>query len=553
MYNLLIGGSAGQGLDTMAGSLAKILKKSGYSVFITKDLMSRVRGGHNFVLLRFGAKKIQSHTLGLSGIIALDENTVRLHSKGLLPEGFILCDSGVKEESEQMIKLDMNDIAKQLGNPKVSGTIAIGAVLKLFGESIEHADEVLAEEIKEKYLDINKTAVRKGYELVEKRFGHTGGSFSQNMLITGSEAIGLGAIAAGLRFYTAYPMSPSTAIMVYVASKSVEAGIVVEQAEDEIAAINMALGASYAGARSMTSTSGGGFSLMVEALGLSGIAEIPLVIVNVQRPGPATGLPTRTEQGDLKFMISASQGEFPRMVISLREHSDAFYQTARAFDIAERYQIPVLILADQYLCDGSATVEPFDTDKVNVTEPGSEAEGEYRRYIITDSGISPRLIPGLSEHLVEIDSDEHDEKGRITESALVRTQMVDKRARKLEKLKEELIEPALIGEERFDTLLIGWGSMYGPIKEAIEILNESSNAKYAALVFGDVYPLPQKMLVQKAAQAKEVINVEQNSTGQLAQLIREQTGIMCSSSVLKYDGRQLAPEEIAQRVRGEVQ
>ena len=275
--------------------------------------------------------------------------------------------------------------------------------------------------------------------------------------------------------------------------------------------------------------------------------------MNVQRPGPATGLPTRTEQGDLKFMISASQGEFPRMVISLLDHSDAFYQTARAFDIAERYQIPVLILADQYLCDGSATVEPFDTDKVKVAEPGSEAEGEYRRYSITDSGISPRLIPGISEHLVEIDSDEHDEKGRITESALVRTQMVDKRARKFEKLKEELIEPAFIGEERFDTLLIGWGSMYGPIKEAVEMLNEGASGKCAALVFGDVYPLPQKLLVQKAAAAKQIINVEQNSTGQLAQLIREQTGIMCSSSVLKYDGRQLAPEEIVQRVRGEAQ
>ncbi len=553
MYNLLIGGSAGQGLDTMAGSLAKILKKSGYSVFITKDLMSRVRGGHNFVLLRFGSQKIQSHTQGLNGIIALDENTVRLHMQDLLPGGFILCDSGVKEESEHIIKLEMNNIAKQLGNPKASGTIAIGAVLKLFGESLEHADEVLTQELKEQYVDINKTAVRKGYELVDKRFGHTGGGFSQNMLITGSEAIGLGAIAAGLRFYTAYPMSPSTAIMVYVASKSVEADIVVEQAEDEIAAINMALGASYAGARSMTSTSGGGFSLMVEALGLSGIAEIPLVVVNVQRPGPATGLPTRTEQGDLKFMISASQGEFPRMVISLRDHSDAFYQTARAFDIAERYQIPVLILADQYLCDGSATIEPFDTDKVKIAKTGGESEGEYRRYSITESGISPRLIPGLSEHLVEIDSDEHDEKGRITESALVRTQMVDKRARKLEKLKEELLEPEFTGEERFDILLIGWGSMYGPIKEAVEMLNEGATGKYAALVFGDVYPLPQKLLIKKAAQAKQIINVEQNSTGQLAQLIREQTGITCSASVLKYDGRQLAPEEIAQRVRGEAQ
>ena len=552
MYNLLIGGAAGQGIDTVTGILAKVLKKSGYSVFMTKDLMSRVRGGHNFTLLRFGNDKIQSHTMRLSGIVALDENTVRLHQDKLEKDGFILCDSGVKEESAQMIKLNMNDMAKEMGNPKVSGTIAVGALLKLFGESLEAADEILAIEIKEQYLEMNKLAIRKGYGLIEKRFEHLGGSFSENMLLTGSEAIGLGAISAGLRFYTAYPMSPSTSIMVYVASKSIEAGIVVEQAEDEIAAINMAIGASYAGARSMTSTSGGGFSLMVEALGLAGIAEIPVVIVNVQRPGPATGLPTRTEQADLKFMISASQGEFPRMVIAIRDHTDAFYQTARAFDIAERYQIPVIILADQYLCDGYATVEKFDTGSVRVASYAKTAKGSYRRYSITEDGISPRLIPGLSEHLVEIDSDEHDELGRITESALVRIQMVDKRARKLQKLKQELQEPEFIGADGFDTLLIGWGSTYGPIKEALGILNEKSNGRYAALVFADVYPLPQKLLKEKAAAAKRVINVEQNSTGQFADLIREQTGIACDASVLKYDGRQISGDEIADRLLKEV-
>jgi 2-oxoglutarate ferredoxin oxidoreductase subunit alpha len=251
-------------------------------------------------------------------------------------------------------------------------------------------------------------------------------------------------------------------------------------------------------------------------------------------------------------VISASQGEFPRMVIALRNHTDAFYQTARALDIAERYQIPVIILSDQYLGDATASVEPYDLSKIRVIKPLSVedvSEGEYLRFRYTASGISPRLIPGKTQNFVTADSDEHDEFGHITEDAGVRTQMMDKRMRKLESLKQELLEPEYIGASDCDTLIVGWGSTYGPILEAVQILNEEGGGKFGALLFGDIYPLPQKLLKEKESKVSKIINVEQNATGQLADLIREQTGIRCQESILKYDGRQISGEEIANRIR----
>lgn len=551
MYNILVGGAAGQGIDTTAANLEMLLKKAGYYVFTMRDFMSRVRGGHNFSIIRFGNEPIFSHSAKLDGIIALDDDTVEIHKEELNKDGFILCDTKLKTENEKAIKLNMDSMAKELGNSKVSGSIAIGAILKFFGIGLDHVDETMKHLVKEAYLEMNLKAVRIGYESVDTRFKSLEGTTGDYMILSGSKAVGLGALAAGLKFYSAYPMSPSTAVMEFLASKSVEAGIVVEQAEDEIAGINMAIGASFAGARAMTGTSGGGFCLKVEALGLSGIAEIPLVVIDVQRPGPATGLPTRTEQSDLKFVISAAQGEFPRMVIALRNHTDAFYQTIRAFDLAERYQIPVIILSDQYLGDSTATVEPYDLSNIHVAEPCQDnySEGEYLRYKITEDGISPRLIPGKTKNLVSADSDEHDERGFIIESSEERIQMMDKRMRKLDKLMEELQEPEFIGGESFDTLLVGWGSTYGPIREAVGVLNEKEPGKYGALIFGDVFPLPKKLLIEKATQAKQLINIEQNATGQLGGLIREQTGIVFDRSILKYDGRQISGEEIVERIQ----
>ncbi|MDF2888101.1 MAG: 2-oxoacid:ferredoxin oxidoreductase subunit alpha [Lacrimispora sp.] len=549
MYNILIGGAAGQGIDTMVAILEKLLKHSGYYIYTTRDFMSRVRGGHNFSLLRFGTEEITSHSYGLDGIIALNEETIDLHKQELKEEGFILCDSSFAypNDDSRVIQLPMNKIAKELGNVKASASVAAGAVLKLFGEPFTYVQKVMADVMKKEILEVNLNAAEAGYSAVDSKFKHLDGEYKDYMLISGSEALGLGAVAGGLKFYAAYPMSPSTAVLEYLASVGNKAGIVVEQAEDEIAAVNMALGASFAGARAMTGTSGGGFCLKVEALGFSGIAEIPLVAVDVQRPGPATGLPTRTEQSDLKFVISASQGEFPRLVIALRNHEDAFYQTFRALNLAEKYQIPVILLSDQYLGDATACVKPFDVSGLERISHAKEANGDYLRYKITEDGISPRLIPGLTSHIVAADSDEHDERGWITESAEVRNQMVDKRMRKLKGLVKELSEPEFIGEEQCETLLLGWGSVYGPIREAVSLLNKSGDRSYGALVFGDIYPLPQEKL-RFYAKGRTLINVEQNATGQLASLIREQTGIECNKSILKYDGRQISGEEIAKKV-----
>lgn len=550
MYNLLIGGEAGQGIETTVAMLEKFLKKSGYFVYTTRDFMSRVRGGHNFSIVRFADKAINSHSNILDGIIALNEETISIHKNKLKDNGFILCDTSINTDDSRAIRLNINEMAKNIGNPRVAGSISIGVILKLFGESIDTAEEVMKSSLREEFIKINIEAIEQGYNNVESKFPKLQGDFQDYMMISGNDALALGAIAGGLKFYSAYPMSPATSIMEYLASKSKEAGIVVEQAEDEIAASNMAIGASYAGVKAMTATSGGGFSLMVESIGLAGIAEIPVVLVNVQRPGPATGLPTRTEQSDLRFVISASQGEFPRMVIAVRNQEDAFYQTARALNLAEKYQIPVIILSDQYLADGTSTVKPFDFSEITIEKTANEEDisGEYLRYQYTEDGISPRLIPGKTKHLVAADSDEHTERGWITESATTRIQMVDKRMKKLEKLEEELQEPIFLGNEDCQTLFVGWGSTCGPIIEAIETLNNTETNKYGALVFGDIYPLPRKKLEEISATAKHIINIEQNATGQLAGLIREVTGISCTSSILKYDGRQITAEEIVDEV-----
>lgn len=550
-YNLLIGGAAGQGIDTMAAILGKLLKKEGYAVLTTPDFMSRIRGGHNFILIRFGDGPVTSHSMVIDGMIAFDDETVDLHIDALKPDGFILCDEKLETVDKRAIKIRMTEMAKELGNPRVSGSIATGVLLKLFGLSLDGIKDILEQELKAALIEVNLKAYDLGFTQVEARYEKLAADFSDYMIISGNKALALGALAAGLRFYSAYPMSPSTGIMEFLASKSKELDVVVEQAEDEIAAINMVLGASFAGARAMTGTSGGGFSLMVEAIGLSGIAEIPVVIVNAQRPGPATGLPTRTEQSDLRFAIHASQGEFPRKVIALRHQEDAYRQTLRAFQTAEKYQIPVIILSDQYLADGSATIKPLSLpDDHSDNDPETILPGDYMRYQLTEDGISPRLIPGLTVHLVNVDSDEHDEQGLITESAEVRQNMVDKRMLKLQGIISELEEPEFFGSKKAEVLLLGWGSTWGPIKEAVELLNQETPDKYCALVFGDVDPLPDKVLKDQAQRVSSIINIEQNATGQLAGLIREKTGIVCTQSILKYDGRQIAGEEIALRIRG---
>lgn len=556
MYNILIGGAAGQGIDTLGILIGKILCRKGYFIHSYKDYMSRIRGGHNFTQIRFGTEKIYSHWPILDVIIALDKETIEFHRERLNDGGIILCDESIEAEDEKIIQVPMTRFARELKNNRVAGTVAAGVLFKLIGESLDYVEEVFEEKWEKQTAESNLEAFKKGYDFGEERFEKKEPTKKDQIYINSSDAIALGALAAGVGFFASYPMSPATSIMTKLSMKQNDAKIVVEQVEDEISAINMALGASYAGVRAMTATSGGGFSLMVEALSLQGITEIPIVVVNAQRPGPATGLPTRTEQADLNLALYAGHGEFPRMIIAVRNPEDAFYQTARALNIADKYQTQVIILTDQFLIDATETIKPYDFSRIKIErhlmtkeELGDE---EYKRYKPTESGISPRIMPGKIEGaVVLVDSDEHNEYGHITESAEVRTSMMDKRMRKQEGLVSEIQEPDYFGVDNPETLIIAWGSMYGPVREAVEMLNKE-DISVGGLIFGDLYPLPTRLLKKYAATSKTLVNVEMNFVGQLGRLIRQETGIVMDKSILNYNGRQLDSYTVYSRIKKEV-
>lgn len=556
-YNILIGGSAGQGMDTMATLFELILKRKGYYVFSNKDYMSRVRGGHNFIQIRFGTEEVLSHHPELDVIVAMDNNTIILHQERIKEGGITLTDKVIVDKIENpdefLIGVEAIRIAKEFKLPKGVGTVFLGGVLKLFGiELDETVYNVLSEKLNKDLYENNKLMLEAGFENLDQKYQIEKGNLKDSLIINGNQALALGALAGGVSFYSAYPMTPSTSVMTYLSSKQRDAGIIVEQAEDEIAAINMAIGASYAGARAMTGTSGGGYSLMTEALGLAGITETPLVVINVQRPGPATGLPTRTEQSDLSFILTASHGEMPRMVMAVKDPEHAFYAMQRALNIADKYQILVNVLNDQYLADYNKTISNLDFSRIPIERhiaQNEEVNLDYKRYEVTENGVSKRVIPGQVRGItVMADSDEHDEYGHITESDVVRINQMDKRSRKLEYLSMELEEPEFIGVEKAENLIIGWGSTYGAIKETVNKL-KSEGMSVGALIFTDIYPLPTKNLMKYSKDAKNIINVEQNSTGQLAKFIRQETGIYCNKSILKYDGRQINPVEIYEEVK----
>jgi len=373
----------------------------------------------------------------------------------------------------------------------------------------------------------------------------------QCLMMNGNEAIALGALSAGLKFCAFYPMTPSTSISLNLAAQANRMGLIVEQAEDEIAAVNMAIGASFAGAPSMVATSGGGFALMVEGVSLAAMTETPLVIVVAQRPGPATGLPTRTEQADLELVLHAGHGEFPRAIFAPGTVEECFHLARRALELAERYQGPVFLLTDQFLADSYRAVAPSDMEsgpRIAVSLSAKEIESlPYKRFTITESGVSPRLLPGTSEHLVVVDSDEHTEDGHITEDLSVRTLMVEKRLRKGKSISSEVIPPEIQGEEEPDVLLVSWGSSKGAVQEAASILR-SNGEKVATLHFSQVWPLVPEQFMEHLEKAQEVVSVEGNAFSQLARLMRRETGFHIKKKVLRYDGLPMTPELIFQEL-----
>lgn len=542
IYNVLIGGAAGQGMNTLSKILSKGLKRHGYHVLTTTVYMSRIRGGHNYFQIRFSDKPVTGHTNDLDLIIALNQETIDLHKDRLTENATIICDESFNSDNKS-ISISAKETAKSIDHKKGENILLLGAVVKFFDLELEIFKNLLEESFKKSFHDLNLKAFHAGYDQGSNYHKSLPKKKDDQIFINGNTSIALGAITAGLGAFSAYPMTPSTSIMNALISRQKEAGLIVEQAEDEIAAIHIALGASAAGVRSMTASSGGGLALMVEALGLTAITETPLVIVNVMRPGPATGMPTKTSQGDLSFLLTASQDEFPRMIIAPRHAEDAFYQTIRAFDLADRFQMPVIILSDQYLADTSMTIPKlnFDIDYNQHLSHDEELESPYARYAYSDSGVSKRVLPGLYHEPVIADNHEHDIYGHIIEDAKTRTKMHDKRLKKLKSLEAHLEEPFWIGPEDAETILVGFGSTWGVMSEVISIWNED-HPPIAGISFGDLFPLPIESL--NKIKDKNLINLELNATGQLARLIRMETGITFSDSILKYDGLQISTKEL---------
>lgn len=564
--NVMVGGEAGQGVQSVGFIMAKAFTRGGYHVFADQDYESRIRGGHNFFRVRVKDSQVEAIAGPLDILLALNRESIDIHRNELAAGGVVIFDGEkVKDmgDSVDLFGVPLERLAEEkAGNKLMANTVALGSALGLVEYDFGIAKKLLREhfgigEIGEG----NVRAARAGYDYVREHFkGDFGCHLSaisevKRMLLTGNEAIALGAIAAGCKFMAAYPMTPATSIMEYMAAKAKDFGLVVMQPEDEISAINMIIGAGYAGVRAMTATSGSGFCLMAEGLGLAGITETPIVVVDGQRPGPTVGLPTRTEQGDLQFMLHAHHGEFPRSILAPATIEDGFWLTIKAFNLAEKYQLPVILLTDQHLASSYATVEKFDLSKVTI-ERGllfsaeQTSESEYKRHKITKSGISPRAFPGQEGTLVVTDSDEHDETGHLIEDAVTRTQMMQKRMRKLFSLKKEIAHPELYGPKKADTLLIGWGSTYGALHEAVDILrNEGASVNLLHLT--ELWPFPAETVAETLTNAQHSYVIENNATGQLSHLIRAETGKKVSGKILKYDGRPFTPAYIAQEVRKE--
>jgi 2-oxoglutarate ferredoxin oxidoreductase subunit alpha len=559
-YSIKIGGEAGQGIQTIGDTLSKVFSRCGYHVFTHQDYESRVRGGHNFYQIRLSDMPITASRTKIDIIVALDKESVALHEGELSEKGMIIYDSAsLKEKYERphFLHVPFTGLALDAGGDKImANTVAIGAVLGMLGMSMDVFNDVLKQTLGKKSEEIIKTnerAALAGRDYADMNCLKCDFSIapfaSKKMLIGVNESVGLGAIASGLKFYSAYPMTPSTGIMTYIAGKAMEYGIIVEQAEDEISAINMALGASYAGVRSMTGSSGGGFALMVEGLSLAAMTETPIVIALAQRPGPATGLPTRTEQADLLFALYSGHGEFPRVIFAPGTPEQAFYLTNKAFDISQKYQIPVFIFTDQYLSDVQWAYSSFNPGTLVYNDYRLRADAfaslsEYKRHVITENGVSPFGVPGEAKHVVVTDSDEHDEEGHLIEDGETRTQMVIKRLfQKLIYLRREINPPSFYGSENPEIIITGWGSTYGVMKDAVDVL--SKDKKIAMLHFSEVFPFPEAdAWLDVLLNARLAVCIENNATGQFARLVKSETGYVFNAIINRFDGRPFLTEEL---------
>ncbi|KIL44960.1 2-oxoacid:acceptor oxidoreductase subunit alpha [Jeotgalibacillus soli] len=565
-----VGGQQGEGIESTGEIFSMAMNRLGYYLYGYRHFSSRIKGGHTNNKIRVSTKQIRSVSDDLDILVAFDQETIDVNYQELHNNGIIIADAKFKpvnpdDSRAGLYIVPFTEAAAELGTSLMKNMVAVGATCVIMNLPISVFRDVVEEIFGRKgamVVEKNMEAIQKGYELMTELLGDKAGSLEldqadgkQRMFMIGNDAIALGALAGGARFMPAYPITPASEIMEYLIKKLPAVGGTVIQTEDEIAAATMAIGSNYAGVRALTASAGPGLSLMMEAIGLSGMTEQPLVIVDTQRGGPSTGLPTKQEQSDLMQMIYGTHGEIPKIVLAPSTAEEAFYDTIEAFNLAEEYQCPVIILSDLQLSLGKQTVEPLDHSKINIKRgklvkneqelAELESKEYFKRYEVTEDGISPRVLPGTKNGIHHVTGVEHDETGKPSESALNRQMQMDKRMRKLDSVKlSNAIDAANALHEEADLLLVGFNSTRGVLEEALTRLEEEGlkvNHAHVRLL----HPFPTGELSPLMEKAKHVAVVEHNATGQLASIIKMNVGMPQKiHSVKKYDGNPFLPHEI---------
>jgi len=571
--NWAIGGEAGDGIDSTGKIFAQALSRAGRHVFTSKDFASRIRGGYTAYKIRSSVDRVESVVDRLDILVALTERTIHENEEEL-HDGSVIIYDGERTEMEDVeipegmigLSVPLQRLAEEAGGAIMQNIVALGAACEVTNFPIENLDSALEKKFGDKgesIVENNKEAARKGQEFVAEEYDHEfdydlDTTDSDYVLLNGDEAIGMGAIAAGCRFYAGYPITPATDVMEYLTGRIEHWGGEVVQAEDELSAINMALGAARAGARAMTATSGPGIDLMTETFGLVATSETPLVIADVMRSGPSTGMPTKQEQGDLNMTLYGGHGEVPRFVVAPTTISECFHKTVEAFNLAEKYQIPVFLLADLALAVTEQTFDPeeFDMDAVEIdrgkvvdddeVEAWTDEKGRFQPHFPTADGVSPRALPGTTDGAHMSTGLEHNSLGRRTEDTDVRVEQVDKRNRKVDTAREnENFDVREFGDPDSDNLVISWGSNEGAMREALDYLDEEGvDVRFLSVPY--IFPRPD--LSDDIEAADDVVVVECNETGQFANLL-ERDALARLKRVNKYNGVRFKADELAEDIQ----
>jgi len=571
-FSWKVGGETGEGIDSTGEIFGSTLNNMGYYTYAYRHFPSRIRGGHTNYKIRISPRQVRSGGNTLDMLIAFDQESIDHNYPELVRGGVVVFDSSSfepelpddDEKELRVLGVPLTDIAKDCGMAIMKNIVAVGVSAALVGVDIENFRTAIEERWGSKgakVVDANLGALKAGADYCLENFGQTDElpplqTDERHYLMTGNEALAFGALVGGCRFLAAYPITPASEIMEWLIRNLPDYGGVAIQAEDELAAINMVIGAAFSGARAMTSTSGPGLSLMMEGLGLAGMTETPIVLVDVQRAGPSTGMPTKLEQSDINEAVFGSHGEIARVVIAPATVEDCFYLGAEAFNVAERFQCPVLMVTDLAMGMGKVSVDHFDLDRIKIdrgrilTDDEIEQLEDFKRYELTESGISPRVLPKSPKTIYQARGVEHDEYGHRTEDPDMRVKQMNKRLRKLDPIRQ--VDWALMaeGEEEADVLIVSMGSTLGPIEEAMEKLAEE-DASVAHLHLRLLEPLPVEQLSSHFEKAGKIVVVEHNAQGQLANLIKGKMGLDRELLRLrKYNGEPFLPEEVYEYVRG---